>query len=117
MIDIDINTPQTARGYNINVYVKNRVGLKNLYKLISISHLDYFYRIPKLPYSVLNQYKEGLIITNNFGSYCDILDDVMLDKQPDLDKYDYILIGPSDTLDLPLTDDEKSILVKKCTIL
>lgn len=113
LIDIDINTPQTARGYNINVYVKNRVGLKNLYKLISISHLDYFYRIPKLPYSVLNQYKDGLIITNNFGSYCDILDDVMLDKQPDLDKYDYILIGPSDTLDLPLTDDEKSILVKK----
>ena len=49
------------------VLAKNQLGLRNLYKLISASHLDHFKRYPIMPKSLINQHREGLII----GSACE----------------------------------------------
>ncbi len=62
----DINF-RTLPSYHAIILAKDKVGLKNLYKLISISNLDYFYKKPKILKSILKQYEEGLLL----GSACE----------------------------------------------
>ncbi len=55
---------KNARPFHCCIYAQNAVGKKNLFKLISLSHTEYFNKVPCIPKSKLSDMREGLIIAS-----------------------------------------------------
>lgn len=53
---------QQSKPYPISVLIQSQSGVKNLYKLISLSHTEYFHRVPRVPRSVLEEHRTGLLL-------------------------------------------------------
>ncbi len=72
--------PKKAKYYHMILIARNLVGLKNLYKLVTYSNLDCFFRKPRIPRSKLMEHREGLIV----GSACEAgeLYKAILDGKP-----------------------------------
>ncbi|MCD7033745.1 PolC-type DNA polymerase III [Metabacillus sp. GX 13764] len=91
------NAFQRSRPFHATLLAKTEEGLKNLFKLISLSHINYFYRVPRIPRSVLKKYRAGLLV----GSGCEKGEvfEGMMQKSPEETEeiasfYDYIEVQP-----------------------
>ena len=101
--DINIYSSRTVnysklKSYHTIILVKNLKGLRNLYELISMSHLEFYHKQPRIPKTRLMQHRDGLIV----GSACEAgeLYRALLDMKPKeqieniVGFYDYLEIQP-----------------------
>ncbi len=96
--DMGTEAVSKLRQHHAIILAKNDLGRINLYRLVSQSHLQYFNRFPKIPKSLVNKYRDGLIL----GSACEAgeLYRAILDEKSDeqiarlVNFYDYLEVQP-----------------------
>ncbi len=88
-----------GNSYHVNILVKNKVGLKNLFKLISLANTKYLYKTPRILRSEITKHREGLLI----GSGCyesEIFRQARSKSEEELSNlinfYDYVEVQPID---------------------
>ncbi|MBT2581942.1 PolC-type DNA polymerase III [Planococcus sp. ISL-109] len=86
-----------SRPTHCTLLAKDQEGLKNLFKLVSASHINYFYRVPRIPRSLLQRHRKGLLV----GSGCDkgeVFEAVMQKSMEEVERiaqfYDYLEVHP-----------------------
>src|SRR5699024_8340848 len=91
---------QHSRPFHSVLLAQHEIGLRDLHKLISYSHTDYFYRVPRISRSVLAENREGVLV----GTACDngeVFDTLMLktiDEAQEVAKfYDYLEVQPPES--------------------
>ena len=97
-----------SRPTHCTLLAKDQEGLKNLFKLVSASHINYFYRVPRIPRSLLQRHRKGLLV----GSGCDkgeVFEAVMQKSMEEVERvaqfYDYLEVHPKEVYQ-PLIDRE-----------
>lgn len=94
------NSVSRSRPHHMTILTATRHGLRNLYELISLSHTKYLHREPRIPRSLLLEYRKGLL----FGSGChrgELFQALVRGKSDDeliaiADFYDFIEVQPVD---------------------
>lgn len=105
-----------ARPTHVTLIVQTQEGLKNLFKIVSASLVKYYYRTPRIPRSLLNEYREGILV----GTACDegeLFTAVMQRDQSEVEKiakyYDFIEVQPpklyQDLIDRELIRDTETL--------
>ncbi|BDR58394.1 PolC-type DNA polymerase III [Xylocopilactobacillus apicola] len=91
------STYRQVRPTHVILLAQTQKGLKNLFKIVSDAHTKYYYRVPRVPRSILNEYREGILV----GSACDqgeVFDSASLKDDEDTLRvakfYDYLEIQP-----------------------
>ena len=109
--DRNVNAIRKMPTHHIILIAQNDIGRYNLYQLITASHMTYYARRPRIPKSLINEHREGIII----GSACEAgeLYRAVLEKQSAqqiarlADFYDYYEIQPIGN-DMFMLEDEKT---------
>ncbi len=109
----NVNSIQKDRPFHCIILAKNDLGRINLYRLVSESHITYFKRKPKIPKSLLEKYREGLIIGSACSEgelYQSILKGFSDDEQIRLASfYDYLEVQPVGNNNYLMEDDKYGI--------
>ena len=91
-----------GRAHHINLLVKNKAGLKNLFKLVSLANTTYLYKTPRILRSVVEEHRDGLLI----GSGCyesEVFNEAKSKSDDELSNiirfYDYVEVQPLDCYD------------------
>ena len=91
-----------GRAHHINLLVKNKTGLKNLFKLVSLANTTYLYKTPRILRSVVNKHREGLLV----GSGCyesEVFTQAKSKSDDELSNiirfYDYVEVQPMECYD------------------
>ena len=111
---VSTNTIKKLPTYHVIIFARNETGRINLYKLVSQSHLKYYHRRPRVPKSILQKYRDGLLV----GSACEAgeLYQALLRNAPEteiarlVNFYDYLEIQPIGNNKFMIADDKHDMI-------